>query len=257
MQRYGFLYVGQRFVYWDTIDTLRKLVLAALPVFVAPQPAGSLQALAGQLVVVATGGAVLAVNPFTDPEDNAATVASNVVLWLLLLSGSALKWARLGKTATFGVAIAQVVLTSGLGALVLAAVAVRYWRLLLSLPRKVVGVVVGGVAAVAGLCGGRRGGGGGGADAAAGDRRGGKVAPAPPDDDAFVDAVAGKEVAAAAAATAAAVLSPRAADADAEAGFGSDLIRTAGASGSGAPLLGSPLAGVRRRGTGVEEDEEA
>lgn len=97
MQRYGFLYVGQCFAYWDTIDTLRKLVLAALPVFVAPQPAGSLQALAGQLVVVATGGAVLAVNPFTDPEDNAATVASNVVLWLCCCMGlpsSGRGWAR-------------------------------------------------------------------------------------------------------------------------------------------------------------------
>ena len=43
--RYGFLYCGLRLVYWDTFDTLRKLAVAAVPVFVGAQPTGSLQAL--------------------------------------------------------------------------------------------------------------------------------------------------------------------------------------------------------------------
>ena len=180
---------------------------------------------------------MLAVRPFADGEDNAATVASNVVLWMLLLSGSALKWARLGAAATRGVAIAQVALTSGLGALVLVAVAVRYWRQLLALPGRAAGAVKAAAVWVArAFSRVRR----GGAASPAGDddarRKGGKVAPAP-DGDEYADAVEGK-----------------AADEEAgrAGGSGADatLIRAAGATGSGAPLLAPPT-----RRTGEEEGE--
>lgn len=230
---YGFLYVGLSYVYWDTIDALRKLGLAAIPVFVAPQPSGSLQALAASLLVVASALAVLAVRPFTAPEENWLTVASNVALWLLLLSGGALKWARLTDRAQAAVAIAQVALSFGLGAVVVAVIVWRTWRLVMGLP----GMVVAGVRSLARCARGGRGGG-----AAASPRRlnrkpprggaGGKVTPAE-----FVDAVEVKEGVGASGSgrTRAATPPPSSASAG--------LIRAAGAGGSGAPLLSPPATG--------------
>ena len=123
--RYGFLYCGLRLVYWDTFDTARKLAVAAVPVFVGAQPTGSLQALVGQLLVVGTAAAVLALKPYAAEEDNWLVVASQATLFLLLLSGGALKWARLPGRATNAVASAQLALSVGLGA---ALVLLMVWR---------------------------------------------------------------------------------------------------------------------------------
>lgn len=41
--RFGFLYSGYRLHYWETFEMVRKLLLAAVPVFVPPQPFGSTQ----------------------------------------------------------------------------------------------------------------------------------------------------------------------------------------------------------------------
>ena len=123
--RYGFLYCGLRLVYWDTFDTLRKLAVAAVPVFVGAQPTGSLQALVGQVIVAGTAAAVLALKPYAAAEDNWLVVASQAALFLLLLSGGALKWARLGAAATDAVASAQLALSVGLGA---ALVLLMVWR---------------------------------------------------------------------------------------------------------------------------------
>ena len=49
MQRFGFLYGGYSFQYWETVDMMRKLLIGAIPVFVAVQPQGSLQAVIGQV----------------------------------------------------------------------------------------------------------------------------------------------------------------------------------------------------------------
>ena len=49
MQRFGFLYGGYSFQYWETVDMMRKLIIGAIPVFVAVQPQGSLQAVIGQV----------------------------------------------------------------------------------------------------------------------------------------------------------------------------------------------------------------
>ena len=124
--RYGFLYCGLRLVYWDTFDTLRKLSVAAVPVFVGAQPTGSLQALVGQVIVVGTSVAVLALRPYAAAEDNWLVVASQAALFLLLLSGGALKWARLGASATDAVASAQLALSVGLGAALVLLMAWRY-----------------------------------------------------------------------------------------------------------------------------------
>ena len=123
--RYGFLYVGLRLIYWDTFDTVRKLAVAAVPVFVGAQPTGSLQALVGQVIVVGTAAAVLALKPYAAAEDNWLVVASQAALFLLLLSGGALKWARLGDGATNAVASTQLALSVGLGA---ALVLLMVWR---------------------------------------------------------------------------------------------------------------------------------
>ena len=41
--RFGFLYQGYSFQYWETIDMSRKLIIGAIPVFIAVQPLGSIQ----------------------------------------------------------------------------------------------------------------------------------------------------------------------------------------------------------------------
>ena len=41
--RFGFLYQGYSFQYWETIDMMRKLIIGAIPVFIAVQPLGSIQ----------------------------------------------------------------------------------------------------------------------------------------------------------------------------------------------------------------------
>lgn len=123
--RYGFLYVGLRLVYWDTFDTVRKLAVAAVPVFVGAQPTGSLQALVGQIIIVGTAAAVLALKPYAAAEDNWLVAVSQAALFLLLLSGGALKWARLGSWATNAVASAQLALSVGLGA---ALILLMVWR---------------------------------------------------------------------------------------------------------------------------------
>ena len=43
LARLGFLYEGYSMAYWETIQMLLKLLLAAVPVFVPAQPYGSTQ----------------------------------------------------------------------------------------------------------------------------------------------------------------------------------------------------------------------
>ena len=49
MQRFGFLYGGYSFQYWETVDMMRKLVIGGIPVFVAVQSLGSMQAVFGEV----------------------------------------------------------------------------------------------------------------------------------------------------------------------------------------------------------------
>lgn len=51
MQRFGFLYGGYSFQYWETVDMMRKLVIGGIPVFIAVQSLGSLQAVVGEVRV--------------------------------------------------------------------------------------------------------------------------------------------------------------------------------------------------------------
>ncbi len=43
LARFGFLYNGYSLIYFEVLDLLRKLFLAAIPVFVPAQPFGSTQ----------------------------------------------------------------------------------------------------------------------------------------------------------------------------------------------------------------------
>jgi hypothetical protein len=65
-------------VYWESIETVIKLAIAAIPVFVSPQPGGSVQALAAQAIMVGTAVLGLAVRPYAAPEDNWLLVGSSI-----------------------------------------------------------------------------------------------------------------------------------------------------------------------------------
>ena len=166
IQRYGFLYGGYSFPYWEVVDMVRKLAIAALPVFVKPQPTGSLQAVLGEVVMVIYIFVISYLKPFASPNDNLLQVGSMLgavfatsnplhecdlgpmaaacptahhqfdppgccrscirvilsqhtnrcalaVLFLLLLSGESLKWAKLSSTQEQYMSDAQVLLTTG------------------------------------------------------------------------------------------------------------------------------------------------
>ena len=74
--RFGFLYGGYSFQYWETADMFRKLVLGGIPVFIAVQATGSMQAVLGQVVLVAYFGVTIWIRPFLDFWDNVISMGS-------------------------------------------------------------------------------------------------------------------------------------------------------------------------------------
>ena len=76
IQRYGFLYGGYSFPYWEVADMVRKLAIAAIPVFIKPQPTGSLQAVLGEVVMVIYIFVISYFKPFASPNDNLLQVGS-------------------------------------------------------------------------------------------------------------------------------------------------------------------------------------
>jgi len=70
VKRYGFLYGGYSFPYWEVADMVRKLAIAAIPVFIKTQPLGSLQAVLGEIVLVIYIFVVSYLKPFSNPHDN-------------------------------------------------------------------------------------------------------------------------------------------------------------------------------------------
>ena len=76
IQRYGFLYGGYSFPYWEVADMVRKLAIAAIPVFIKPQPTGSLQAVLGEVVMVIYIFVISYLKPFASPNDNLLQVGS-------------------------------------------------------------------------------------------------------------------------------------------------------------------------------------
>ncbi|CAL8466229.1 g5765 [Coccomyxa elongata] len=123
--RFGFLYGGYSYQYWETWDMLRKLILGGIPVFIAVQPLGSMQAVLAQVVIIAFMAATIGIHPFLDKWDNVISISSMGILWLLLLTGEMMKWAHLGTRTENLIAIGQLALSSGVGGIVMAFVAVN------------------------------------------------------------------------------------------------------------------------------------
>ena len=57
---------------------IRKLAIAAIPVFIRPQPTGSLQALLGEVVLVAYIVVISYIRPFANSNDNLLQVGSMI-----------------------------------------------------------------------------------------------------------------------------------------------------------------------------------
>lgn len=76
IKRFGFLYGGYAFPYWEVADMVRKLAVAAIPVFIKVQPLGSLQAVLGEIVLVIYIFVVSYLKPFGNPHDNLLQVGS-------------------------------------------------------------------------------------------------------------------------------------------------------------------------------------
>ena len=78
IKRFGFLYGGYAFPYWEVADMIRKLAIAAIPVFIKVQPLGSLQAVLGEIVLVIYIFVVSYLKPFGNPHDNLLQVGSMI-----------------------------------------------------------------------------------------------------------------------------------------------------------------------------------
>ncbi len=55
---------------------LRKLILGGIPVFVAVQPLGSMQAVLAQVVIITFMAATIWIHPFLDIWDNIISISS-------------------------------------------------------------------------------------------------------------------------------------------------------------------------------------
>lgn len=69
-RKFGFLYAGYSLHYWETAEMIRKLALAAIPVFIKPQATGSLQAVIGEIVLVSYLFGVTYSRPYISTTDN-------------------------------------------------------------------------------------------------------------------------------------------------------------------------------------------
>ncbi|KAK9867386.1 hypothetical protein WJX84_004228 [Apatococcus fuscideae] len=114
--KFGFLYSGYRLYYWESLEMIRKLLLAGIPVFIAVQPTGSSQAVLGEVVLVGYLFATTYFKPYVMLLDNVLAMSSLLVLWLVLLSGETLKWAQLTPRETQVITAAQLTLSSSVAA---------------------------------------------------------------------------------------------------------------------------------------------
>ncbi|EFN55637.1 hypothetical protein CHLNCDRAFT_133816 [Chlorella variabilis] len=122
--KYGFLYSSYscRFPYWETTEMLRKFAIAFMPVFIPTQANGSLQAAAGQVVLLVYIMLTLRCWPFAAHVDNWLQLASLTVLWLLLLTAGVSKWEDLDGGGATALGVVQLTLSSGVGFLLACAI---------------------------------------------------------------------------------------------------------------------------------------
>jgi hypothetical protein len=115
-KKYGFLYGSYKrsLPFWETVETLRKFSLGFIPVFIPPNSVGSVQGTVGQIVSLGFLIDYIWIRPYAKDEDNNLAIASQIVLYLILLSGCTAKWAELSKSGLKGLAAAQLFLSSAL-----------------------------------------------------------------------------------------------------------------------------------------------
>ncbi|KAK9840843.1 hypothetical protein WJX81_008508 [Elliptochloris bilobata] len=113
--QFGYLYSGYRLPFWEITEMARKLVMAAVPVFIPVQTVGSLQAVVGEILLVAFMVLTIYLHPYESKHDNWMQVGSIIVLFLLLISGEALKWAEITTGQLNGIGVLQLILTGCVG----------------------------------------------------------------------------------------------------------------------------------------------
>ncbi|KAL4548349.1 hypothetical protein Ndes2526B_g00925 [Nannochloris sp. 'desiccata'] len=115
-KKYGFLYGSYKrtIPFWETVETLRKFSLAFIPVFIPPNSVGSVQGTVGQIVSLGFLVVYLWIRPYARSDDNILAIASQIVLYLVLLSGCTAKWAEISKHGLKGLAAAQLLLSSAI-----------------------------------------------------------------------------------------------------------------------------------------------
>eukprot|EP00887_Chlorella_sp_A99_P008033 scaffold12.g8033.t1 len=130
--KYGFLYgsYSAALPYWETTEMLRKLSIALIPVFVRPQPEGSLQASLAQVVIIACLFFTLWLRPFAVGTDNWLQISSQLVLWLMLLTAVIAKSVDLGAVGSKVLSVFQLLLSTGWGFVMLALLVLAGIRLL-------------------------------------------------------------------------------------------------------------------------------
>jgi hypothetical protein len=121
-KKYGFLYGSYKrtLPFWETVETLRKFSLAFIPVFIPPNSVGSVQGTVGQIVSLGFLITYIWIRPYAKNDDNNLQIASQIVLYLVLLSGCTAKWADISKSGLKGLAAAQLLLSSALAFAIIA-----------------------------------------------------------------------------------------------------------------------------------------
>jgi len=115
-RKYGFLYGSYKrsVPFWETVETLRKFSLAFIPVFIPPNSVGSVQGTVGQIVSLGFLIVYIWIRPYARNDDNNLAIASQIVLYLILLSGCTAKWAEISKSGLKGLAAVQLLLSSAI-----------------------------------------------------------------------------------------------------------------------------------------------
>jgi hypothetical protein len=74
--QFGYLYSGYRLPFWEIAEMARKLVMAAVPVFIQVQTVGSLQAVVGEILLVLFMVLTIYLHPYESKHDNWMQVSS-------------------------------------------------------------------------------------------------------------------------------------------------------------------------------------
>ena len=74
--QFGYLYSGYRLPFWEITEMARKLVMAAVPVFIQVQTIGSLQAVVGEILLVLFMVLTIYLHPYESKHDNWMQVSS-------------------------------------------------------------------------------------------------------------------------------------------------------------------------------------